>query len=285
MSFKTVFDPSRRLHASNPPCASGQKYLMRNYFVPIAFACACVTALSGCLPKEEHKLQVVNGFVLGDREGPAQSLIVGVGDSAQRLIERNPFLRPLGIDVNRPLNLPLMTKLDVTYDDGSVKLKLGCAMRAGLDGDREFPGVSYAGFGLCESNVNDWQAATRQTTALIQEFLRTHPDAQDLKPWLATAAREDWVSLAGDIGFSRHVLSEAQANARWADLAARGHPFDVTQDSFMDVGVFQVNRTLVIFSVSKDPNVLGETTKMQKPAMNYRAGVGFLLSKDGARIK
>lgn len=258
---------------------------MHSSRICIACACLCIAALGGCLPKEERKLQVVNGFVLGDREGPAQPLVVGVGDSAQRLIERNSFLAPLGIDVNRPLNLPLMTKLDVSYDDGSVKFKVGCAMRAGLDGDRDFPGVSYAGFGLCESNVNDWQAATRQTTALVQEFLRAHPEAQNLKPWLATAPREDWVRMAGDIGFPRHVLTDAQADARWADLAAGGHPFNVTQDSFMHLGVFKVNRTLVMFAVSKDPNVLGDTTKMQKPAMNYRSGVAFLLSKEGAGNK
>ena len=204
---------------------------MHKHRVRIACACLwlCLVALSGCLPKEEHKLQVVNGFVLGDRDGPAQPLVVGVGDSAQQLMERNPFLRSLGINVNRPLNLPLKTKLDVTYDDGSVKFKVGCAKGAGLDGDSEFPGVSYAGFGLCEANVNDWQAATRQAWALIHEFMRTHPDAQDLKPWLATATWEDWISLAGDIGLPRPVLSEAQANARSADLAARGHPFAVKE--------------------------------------------------------
>jgi hypothetical protein len=274
-----------QIHASSTPCANGQKYLMRNYVVRIALAYLCFAALSGCLPKEERKLEVVNGFVLGERDGPAKSLIVGVGDSAQRLIERNPFLSTLGIDVNRPLNLPLLTKLDVTYDDGSVNFKVGCSMRAGINGKNSFPGVRYAGFGLCQSNVNDWQAATRQATALIQEFLRVHPDAQDLKSWLATVSREDWVNLAGDIGIPRNVLSEAQANARWAELAASGHPFNTTQDSFMDVGVFKVNRTLVMFTISKDANVLGDTSKMQKPAMNYRAGVIFLLLTNGARIQ
>lgn len=229
-------------------------------------------------------MQVFDGFVLGDRAGPAQPLVVGVGDSAQRLIERNPFLANLGINVNRPLNLPLLTKLDVTYDDGSVKFKVGCAMRAGLDGDRHFPGVGYAGFSLCESNVNDWQAATRQATALIQEFLRAHPDAQDLKSWLTTVTEKDWVNLAGDIGIP-HVVSEAQANAQWNELATRGHPLINRQDSFMHLGVFKVNRTLVMFTISKDANVLGDTSKMQKPAMNYRAGVIFLLLADGARIQ
>jgi hypothetical protein len=258
---------------------------MRNYRTPIVCACLCVVALGGCLAKEEHKLQVFDGFVLGDRAGPAQPLVVGVGDSAQRLIERNPFLVPLGINVDRPLNLPLLTKLDVTYDDGSVKFKVGCAMRAGINGDRNFPGVGYAGFGLCESNVNDWQAATRQATAMIQEFLRTHPEAQDLKQWLPTVPEERWVSLAGDIDIPRNVLMEEQANARWAELAARGHPRGNQQDSFMDMGVFKVNRTLVMFTISKDANVLGDTSKMQKPAMNYRAGVIFLLLTDGARIR
>lgn len=258
---------------------------MHSCRICIACACLCIAALGGCLPKEERKLQVVNGFVLGDREGPAQPLVVGVGDSAQRLIERNSFLAPLGIDVDRPLNLPLLTKLDVTYDDGSVKFKVGCAERAGINGKDSFPGVRYAGFGLCESNVNDWQAATKQATALIQEFVRTHPDAQDLKPWLATVSREAWVSLAGDFDLPRNVLSETQANAKWTELAARGHPLNVVQDSFMDVGAFKVNRTLVMFTVSKDPNVLGDTTKIQKPAMNYRAGVIFLLLKDSANVK
>jgi hypothetical protein len=227
--------------------------------------------------KEEKQLKVINGYVIGDRSGPAQPLSVGVGESTQQLIERNPFLATLGINSGRPLNLPLLTKLDVSYDDGIVKLKVGCAHSGGLDGDEKFPGVGHAGFTMCEPNINDWTAATRQATTLIQTFRQANPSAEDIQRWAAAVSRQEWKAFAGDIDVPREVLSESQANARFADLAARGHPMEFQQDYSVEMGIFRSGRTMFSIGITKDRAFNGDVTEEQKKAMTYRVGVSFLL--------
>lgn len=237
---------------------------------------------------KEKKLLAMNGFVLGDTEGAAQPLVVGVGDSVQRLVERNPFLGQLRFDPDMPLRLPLMTKVDVSYDDGDMRLKLGCATRSALDGDERFKGIETAGFALCDPAINDWTIATRRASQIIELFKQSNPDARDLKAWLQTANKQDLAKLAGKnywaIKSDIDVLSESAANARYAALPigdAFDEPLALVSETLMNMGYFANGKTIFSIGVSKykpfgGPNL----TEAQRTAIAYRVSVSFKLRED-----
>jgi hypothetical protein len=244
-------------------------------------ACVCCAVLCGCPEKENREMKVIDGYVIGDRAGAAQPLTVGVGMSTHQLVERNAFLVPLNLNVSQPLRLPLLAKLDVTYDDGNVRLALGCVHSAGVDEHNGFAGVGYAGFELCDQHINDWPGATRQATELIRALLRTNPKMENVRQWAATVPTAEWIAIAGDIRIPREILSEEQANQRFADLSARGDPMQFAQDTNVELGLFRSGRTMFSIGIKKDRAFNGDITEEQKKAMNYRVGVSSILLADG----
>lgn len=241
--------------------------------------------LGGHSVSEAQTFRIINGFVIGAQDGPAQALVVGVGDSTKELVARNVFLSALGINVEARLNLPIMAKLDVSYNDGHVQFKLGCAMGAGLDGNDRFAGVAYAGFDLCPSNPNDWSKASHQAYQLIKRFQHDNPAAKDVSRWAAAVSREEWVELAGDTDIPREFFSEQKANSHWAALAASGHPRNSQQDHFIDTGLFRLKNTLILFTISKEPISIDDIGSQGNQAMSYRVGMAFLLLKGTTHSK
>lgn len=256
--------------------------------------CTCVVLgmalLLGCPvdQSKEKKLLAINGFVLGDTEGTARPLVVGVGDSVQRLVERNPFLGKLRFNPDDPLRLPLMTKVDVSYDDGDMRFKLGCATSSALDGDERFKGVETAGFSLCAPAINDWTVATRRAGQVIEAFKRSNPNARDLKEWLQTANKGELEKLGGKNMWWRKsqvdVVSESEANARYAVLPvgdAFNEPLALTDEKLMNMGYFAGAKAIFSIGVSKYKPFGGTNlTEVQRTAIAYRVGVSFTLRAD-----
>lgn len=256
----------------------------------IIYALPVAALLMGCPADEskEKKLLAINGFVLGDTQGTAKPLLVGVGDSVQRLMERNPFLGQLQFNTDGALRLPLMTKVDVTYDDGDMRFKLGCATFSALDGDERFKGVQTAGFSLCEPAINDWAVATRRASQIIEEFKQSNPNARDLKDWLQTVSKEDQKKLGGknywvtksDI----EVLSESEANARYAALPigdAFDPPLALTSEKLINMGYFAGAKAIFAIGVSKQKPFGGiNLTEAQSKAIAYQVSVSFTLRAD-----
>lgn len=111
-------------------------------------------------------------MILGDDTKPAQLLYVGAGDTVARLIERNSYLQPLKLSDQEELRLPLMTKLDVHYDDGEMKLDVGCALTTNIDGNERFHGAAFIGIKLCERSLNDWRPALRKAAEIMHRLGR-----------------------------------------------------------------------------------------------------------------
>jgi hypothetical protein len=246
--------------------------------------------LAGCLTDEpkEKKLLAINGFVLGDTEGVAKPLVVGVGDSVQRLVERNHFLGKLQFAPDEPLRLPLMTKVDVMYDDGDMRFNLGCATSSALDGDERFNGIETAGFSLCEPAINDWTVATRRVSEIINVFKKSNPNARDLKAWLQTASKDELTKLGGRNKWSRkfdiEVLTETQANERFAALPV-GDAFDpelaLVNETLINMGYFAGEKAIFAVGISKYKPFGGTgLTETQRTAVAYRVGVSFTLRAD-----
>lgn len=238
----------------------------------------------------EKKLLAINGFVLGGTEGVAKPLLVGVGDSVQRLVQRNAFLGQLRFDTTgMPLRLPLMTKVDVTYDDGDMRLKLGCATGSSLDGNNRFKGgITLAGFDLCNPAINDWTVATRQASQLIEAFKQSNPNARDLKEWLQTASKAELAKLGGENMWRRKsdidVFSESEANARFAALPvgdAFYPPLALTSETLVNMGYFAGAKAIFLIGVSKYKPFGGTNlSEAQRKAIGYRVGVSFTLRAD-----
>lgn len=156
------------------------------------FVCAGV-ALTGCDRSGEHGLMMdPNGFVLGgDNPKTARPLYVGVGDSPERLIARNPYLKdfvwvPQPDDETGQMRLSLQNYSRVHYDDGDIKLEV-CAYRSSVDGDKFFKrGVASVGIVLCEQPVNDYKRTLQIADDLIHQFETNNPNAENLRtPYLA----------------------------------------------------------------------------------------------------
>jgi hypothetical protein len=234
---------------------------------------------------QQNDLVRHGSFVLGDDDKPAPALIVGVGDSVERLVQRNPFLKPLGLRTDQTLRLPLMRTTDVTYDDGHWRLHIGCVMTSNLDGFERFSGVEYVGLRLCERFTNDWPAAMRRASELIAEFRKQNPQARDLAGWLPTAPHEELESIFGGSwrNYSEKMMSDAELHAHFERLSR------MTEDEGRYAGlslskkrgVFLGDR--VYFSIGIVPLVSlrgDDLTEAERAARDYMVTMGFGLRKD-----
>ena len=174
----------------------------------MCMASACHRNDKGTPMADTSDMLVSNGFVLGDDREPSKPFIAGVGDGISKLVQRNPYLGALNLAEDQPQRLPLLQKLDATYDDGDLKFKVGCAFTSSVDGNERFHGVAKVGFKLCDPAMNDWKTATRRATELIKRFERENPGVVNLGKFLKTASDE---SLLSTVPFH---LSQQQLHSR-----------------------------------------------------------------------
>jgi hypothetical protein len=227
-----------------------------------------------------------NGFVISDERGPRPKLIVGVGDSVSRLVERNPFLKSLNIPKDQELRLPLLRTTDVTYDDGRWKLDVGCVTTSNLDGDERFAGVETVGLRLCDPALNDWQAATARAAAIVTLFRKVNPDARDLSEWLKTASRAEYVAVGGDswtLYRAKEVFTKPAADEHFKKLdgvSSEAAELSGTPEG-VGMGIFMGEKVIYEIGVSKHRALRGDNlTEQQRKDRLYLVTMSFRLRSD-----
>ena len=236
-------------------------------------------------PSEGELRRDMSGFVLGDDNQAPKRLTVGVGESLDRFLARNPFLAnvsPRGGDY--VLNLPLMTRVDGFYDDGEVKFHVGCSFTTNIDGNHKHLGLNSVGFHLCDPPVHDWRAATRRTMDLAARFERENPGVVSLKDFRKTAtlaeAEKLWeTSLINKFNRVEYPLTEEQANRFFEMRAQEGHieQLQFRQNTAIVMAAFLTQKAQVFFEVSKETYWGGDNlTDEQRKTMKYQIVVAFL---------
>lgn len=135
-----------------------------------------VLILSACGNKDSRFNVDPHGFILGDDSKPPIHLVIGVGESVDQFIKRNPSLQSLKLaGGDTVLDLPLMTRADAIYDDGDVRFAIGCSFTTNIFGNYGSLGVNSVGFDLCDPAVNDWRLATSRASRMIAAFEKQNP--------------------------------------------------------------------------------------------------------------
>lgn len=255
---------------------------------------AASAGLAACLPSGERGVTLrkdINGMVIGDDKRPGQGLTVGVGDSVTKLLQRNPFLKQLGLSEGQMLRLPLETTLDLHYEDGDLKLDVGCAISANVDGNARFPGVALVGLSLCEQPLNDWNSAVDKAVEVMRRFEQQNPQAKDLRAFYLSATELELQAIGGKVWRKSDqdlfaLLTPEQAKAKFAREAAGGHEEIFSgrwKNTLANVGLYAGKKALFEIAVSKTANFGGDNlTEEQRRTMRYEITMSFRLRNDVA---
>jgi hypothetical protein len=257
----------------------------------IGLMIAAASGIAACQPQDEHKKlrKDMNGMILGDDAKPVQALYVGVGDTATRLMEHNPYLRQFKLRDQEELRLPLMTKLDVHYDDGDIKLDVGCALTTNVDGNARFPGVAFIGIKLCDQPLNDWRPALQRATEIMQKLEQRNLQVQNLRDFYLNASEPELQKVGGDIWQrSTHdidqLLTLEEANAKFLKESNNGNVEILSgkrSNTYAYVGVYASKYTIFEIGISKTANFGGDNlTEAQRQTMRYEITMSFRLRND-----
>jgi len=248
--------------------------------------------LVACHPSDERSVvfsKDVNGMLVGDAGSSGQQLIVGVGDSVAKLVERNPFMKQFGLGGRDMLRLPISTTFDLHYDDNDLRLDVGCVRNANVDGNTRFLGVTLVGMTLCEPPLNDWRAATEQASLMIRRFEQQNPHAKDLRAFVLSASENELQAIAGK-GWrkSSHdldsLLTLDEANAKFSREAAAGHEEILSgrrKNTLAIVGLYAGAKALFEIGISKTQHFGGTNlTDAQRRTLRYEVTMSFRLRSD-----
>lgn len=253
---------------------------------------AASTGMAACQPSGEGGVTLrkdINSMVVGDDRRPGQRLTVGVGDSVTKLIQRNPFLGQVGLSEGQLLRLPLETKLDLHYDDGDLKLDVGCVISANVDGNARFPGVALVGISLCEQPLNDWNATVDKAAEVMRRFEQQNPQAKDLRAFYLSATEPELQAIGGKVWRkSAHDLdvlrTVEEAKAKFGREAAAGHEEIFRgwrKNTFAMTGIYVGRKALFEIGISKMANFGGDNlTEEQRRTMRYEITISFRLRND-----
>lgn len=253
---------------------------------------AASTGLAACQPSGDRGVTLkkdINGMVIGDDRRPGQHLTVGVGDSVTKLVQRNPFLKQLGLNEGQMLRLPLQTTLDLHYDDGDLKLDVGCVIRANIDGNDRFPGAAFIGMKLCDEPLNDWNAAVDKAAEVMRRFEQQNTQAKDLRAFYLSATEPELQAIGGKTWHkSTHdldtLLTIEEAKAKFAREAAGGHEEILSgrrKNTLANVAIYAGKKALFGIGISKTTHFGGDNlTEEQRRTMRYEITMDFQLRND-----
>lgn len=250
-------------------------------------------SLAACQPSGERGLTLkrdANGMLIGNDKRPAQRLTVGVGDHVTKLVQRNEFLKQLGLSEGQELRLSLETTLDPHYDDGDIKFDVGCVSGANVDGNKRLPsGVTLLGLSLCNPTLNDWDAAVDKAVEVIRRFEQQNPPAQDLRHFYRSATEPELQAIGGQTWRKSDqdlfaLLTPEQARAKFAKEASEDHEEIVSgrwKNTFANVAIYAGKKTLFQIGISKSANFGGDNlTEEQRRTMRYEITMSFRLRND-----
>lgn len=239
---------------------------------------------SACNPKQNNMITDMNGFILGADSGPPPALTVAVGDGLDQFFERNSFLKsvkPSGSLVK--ISLPIMKTVDATYDDGAVWFHVGCAITTNIEGSTTTGGVNLASFYLCRPSINDWNKATHDMEALINDFALKNKNLLSLRKFrqhhsLAEASDRWETDLLDHYTKREFPLSEQEANQFLKTAADGGHvqQLRLQQGSSVLMEAYANEKIFVFFEIAKLRNQGGENlTIAEREEMKYQAVITF----------
>jgi hypothetical protein len=263
----------------------------------------CVgVSLTGCKQDNENGYVMdMNGFVLGEGTDSksAHPLYVGVGDSPERLLRQNPYLKgmvwiPEPGDSAGEMRLSLQSYSQIHYDDGDLKFDT-CAYRSSIDGDRRFKrGVSVVGISLCGgSSLKDHHQAIRLAEEVINELKQRNPSFQDMREFYQNGKPDDLVQIGAQSwkeqpwAYKRKLYTFSEAENLFAEHQV--HPKLETDtwsqkrpmsDNLM-VGVFSGKRAVVEVTVNSS-TIYGDNNldDEKRSAMRYTVFIEIRLRGD-----
>lgn len=253
---------------------------------------ALILSCSSCTHHDSGVNMDMNGFVLGDDQS-SKPLLVGVGKSVDSFLVQNLFLSGLGIQGgSNPLNLPIMTRIDATYDDGVIRFHVGCSATTNIDGNGKYIGITGAEFKLCEPAINDWTAATHRTEQLISEFERQHPSLVSLRTFRKSATRAEaekiWeYPLFDPSTETEFPLTEMQANQFFKQSAEEKRVQELKSNPGMAIlmAAYANEQTLIFFSIAKTAFYDGDNLSVdEKNTVKYQTIISFLQRKSVAKL-
>ncbi|MBI3561601.1 MAG: hypothetical protein HY080_07805 [Gammaproteobacteria bacterium] len=175
----------------------------RNIFILLSMA-----AILGCGQKPDSGAAVklytdIHGFVFHSSSKPPR-LLLGVGDSGEKLLQQNPFLK--GVlwlpkaeekQVMDEMRLSLQATTDVHYSDGDLRLQV-CAHSVSADGNSAFKlGVAFVGIKLCEAPVNDYKRALQLAKEVVTQLQQENPRIHNLNDFYRKATQAQLLAMGG----------------------------------------------------------------------------------------
>lgn len=214
---------------------------------------------------------------------------VGLGDTVPVLLRRNPSLAGRVTVEAQPLRLSLEEPVELSYDDGDLKLGGICTIRTNIDGNDRFSGVAFVGAKLCFETTDDWDSAIDKAGEIITKFERENPDAIDLRSFHASASEQELQAVAGPTWRkSSHdidrLLTVAEAKRKFAIEAESGHREileGLHAGTLANLGFYAGKKAVFAIAVSKTGAYGGDKLDEQrKRAMRYEITLSFQLRYD-----
>jgi hypothetical protein len=253
---------------------------------------AASAGLTACQPSNDRSVALrrdMNGMVIGNSKQPGQRLTVGVGDTVSALVERNPFLGQLKLSADRELRLPLQSTFDMHYDDGDLKLDVGCVIRANIDGNKRFLGAAFIGMKLCEEPLDDWNSAIDKAVEVMRRLEQQNPQIRDMRSFYLTASELELQAIGGPLWRKSDqdlftLLTPEQARAKFAQEAGNGHEEILRgrwKNTLANVGIYVGSKAIFEIGVSKTAHFGGDNlTEAQRRTMRYEITMSFRLRYD-----
>jgi hypothetical protein len=250
------------------------------------------TLLGACGQDSDRQRVDPNGFMFGDRRKD-RTLVVGVGDTTDRLIRHNPYLRgAVGTPTNGELRLMAMENTSLEYDDGDLKLTLPDVAEFSVDGNGYFPhGAAFVGLRLAEQPKNDYRRALELASQVIQALEQQSPSAVTWRGFYeasdeATLKRvHSWWRKSTSRG---NLLTLAEAESKFAQQEREGYGEIVNAraqglgaGSYAKLALYAGRTSTFELGVANAPFFGGDDlTPEERRAMRYTVTMNFALRED-----
>ncbi len=236
----------------------------------------------------------MNGMILGENTNPPKVLKVAMGETLDVLREKNLYIPETPVDMQRGFYLPLMTNLQLHFDDGDMRFDVPCAesstVSSGPSLSGSYPIVRRAGGKLCGEIKDDWTRATKQAAQIAQTFEKQNPTAINVKKLQSQLTHEELKKISKDLlGFfdeskPLELYDEARANELFAKLAAEGHyeQMKLNQNTFIHLATYLGKTSIMSIGISKHFFYGGrdELPENIKDTMRYTVSVTFSRRED-----
>lgn len=187
------------------------------------------------------------------------------------------------------MRLPLLTKLDVNYDDGDIKLDVGCASITSINGDERFPGAAFIGIKLCDRSLNDGRPALKRAAEIMRQLEQLNAQIDNLHDFYIKANEPELQKIGGSVWrksdqelFTLLTLEGAEAKFRKEAIGVNEEILSRKERSTLaNVGIYIGKHTIFEIGISKSANFGGDNlTYEERRTMRYEVRMSFRLRND-----